>query len=170
MIDFNFDRDFWNAVTRLDPMYKPEIIRINISLTFMAKTRCKFCMGPPDYYYARVKPYHFESVHQYKRYTMRNKRWIKRMCSSWYKEYQPRGFDDTYEFSFRLDCLQFRPAKNRVRGADLADWASERDNVVECLGCECGRSIWAFNQKSTKNRPEITNRKGRYTYPQNFIK
>jgi hypothetical protein len=162
----DFEKDFWIAVTRLDPMYKPEIIRINISLAFMARARCKFCMSGPDYYYARVKPYTFESVQLYKRYTLRNKRWINRMCNSWYKEFKPRDFDDTYEFSFRLDCLQFRPTQNRVHNPRM----SEQDNVIECLGCECGRSRWAFNQKSTKKRPEITNRKGRYTYPQKFIR
>lgn len=166
MIDFNFERNYWVVVTRLDPMYKPEIIRINISMSFMARTRCKFCGGMPDYYYARVKPYNFETVQFYKRYTLRNKRWIRRMCNSWYKDYQPRMFDDTYEFSFRLDCLQFRPAINRTRGSEML----ERDNAIECLGCECGRSIWAFNQKSVKKRPEITNRKGRYSYPQKFVK
>ncbi len=35
------DGKFWEAITRSSPMYKPEIIRINISSSFMTRARCK---------------------------------------------------------------------------------------------------------------------------------
>jgi hypothetical protein len=51
-----------------------------------------------------------------------------------------------------------------VKGTPL----NPRENVTEYVGCNCGATVWSFNDKSAKNRPEITNRKGRYKYPQKF--
>lgn len=160
-----FDKDFWDAVVRLDPMHKQETIRINISSTFMARGRCKFCKSGPEYYYGCFKPHMWSDIKYYKNFTARNKQWIRRMCSSWYKEFEPRTFDSNYEFAFRLEYYSLRPTVFRAHGAPM----SQRSNVVECLACECGRTVWAFNQKSTKNRPEITNRKGKYGYPKKFV-
>lgn len=161
----NFDKDFWEAVVKWDPMRKQETIRINISSTFMVRARCKFCKNGPDYYYGCFKPHMWDDISRYRGFTGRNKQWIKRMCSSWYKEFEPYTFDDIYEFTFRLEYQSFRPTLFRAHGATM----SQRANVLECLTCKCGRTVWAFNQKSTKNRPEVTNRKGKYGYPKKFV-
>ena len=161
----NFDKDFWDAVVSLDPSFKVEAIRVNISSSFMARARCKFCRSGPDYYYGSFKPHMWSDVSRYRSFTKRNKKWIRRMCSSWYKQFEPRTFEDISEFTFRLDYQDMRPTLFRTRGTSTG----ERENVMECLGCKCGRTIWGFNQRSVKKRPEITNRKGKYGYPKKFV-
>lgn len=162
-MNYDLERRFWEAVNRFDSD-KVKIIRVSISSAFMARARCKFCKGTPVYYYGCYKQHMFEQVQRYRLFTPRNWRWIKRMCSSWYKEYEPRTFDDTFEFTFRLDYKNYRPTLHRARGAECG----QRENILECVCCECSRTVWVFNQESTKRRKEITNRKGKYAYPQKF--
>lgn len=147
-------------------MYKPEVIRINISSSFMARARCKECGKGPDYYYNMSKPYQWQNVRGSLIYSEVTKRWIKSMLTSnWYFKFEPRHFRKLGDFIFTLEGKSYLPTFHRTRGSD----SSNSDNVVEFVGCECGATIWAFNEKSTKDRPEITNRKGRYKYPQRFV-
>ncbi len=146
-------------------MYKPEVIRINISSTFMVRTRCQKCRSGPYYYYAVLKPYKWKNPRHAILFSNITRGWIQRMVSNWYLDFTPRHFNKMGDFSFNLEDKAYSPILHRVRGSNV----NERDNVVEFIGCECGDTIWAFNDKSIKKRPEITNRKGRYKYPQRFV-
>lgn len=161
----NLDKKFWDAVNKWDARYKPTTITIRISSSFMSRARCKYCKGKPVAYFGMYKPNSWGDVTGYREFTG-DKFWIQRFCPSWYKHYQPREFDDIYEFSFRLQYKNYCPLLHRTRGAEV----SSRNNIIDCLSCECGKTVWAFNQESTRRRPEITNRKGRYDYPQKFVK
>jgi hypothetical protein len=143
---------------------KQEVVRINISSSFMSRTLCKDCGKGPDYYYASMRPFRWREVKYFRVYSKISNKWVKRMVSDWYLQFQPRYFNKMGDFSFTLESRDYNPALFKTRGSDV----SERDNVVEYVGCECGATVWAFNDKSTKKRPEITNRKGRYKYPQKF--
>ena len=160
-----YDKDIYSLIARMSPMYKPEIVRINISSTFMVKSRCKECGKGPDFYYTVLKPYKWQDTKYYKMFSLVTRRWIRRMLSSWYLDFQPRYFRTLEDFSFKVEDKSYLPATHRTRGANIKD----RDNVVEFVGCTCGSTVWAFNDKSIKKRPEITNRKGRYKYPQRFV-
>jgi hypothetical protein len=162
----NIDRDFWEAVTKFDDRYRPKTISISLSSSFMAKARCKKCGGHPTVYYAMFRPGVWSDVVGYRKFSPRSRRWVRRMCSSWYKEYSPKEFHDVFEFTFRLDYKNYNPLLHRTRGSDVIG----RDNIIECLSCECGQTSWAFNQESVKRRLEIVNRKGKYAYPQRFVK
>jgi len=160
------NRDWNKIMSQINPMYKPEIIRINISSTFMVRARCKECGKGPDYYYSSPKPYRWKNIQGALIFSQIIRKWIKRMLTSWYLDHQPRYFHNLEEFSFKMEDKSFRPSLSRMRGNE----GRERDNVVEFVGCSCGATVWAFNEKSTKNQPEITNRKGRYKYPQKFVR
>lgn len=166
MSSSNLDRDFWEAVTRFDDSYKPKTMGISLSSSFMAKARCKFCTKPPSQYFGMFKTHVWLDASAYRKFTPRNWRWIRRMCSSWYKDYEPRDFEDVFDFTFRFDYKNYRVILHRARGALV----NPNDNVIDCVTCECGRTVWAFNQSSTKKRPEIVNRKGKYAYPQRMVK
>jgi hypothetical protein len=144
---------------------KQEVVRINISSTFLPRARCKSCGKGPDFYYASMRPFKWKDVKYFRMYSHLSKKWIKRMVSNWYQEFQPRYFNKLGDFSFALEVKDYNPVLSKVRGADMP----ERDNVIEYVGCECGATVWAFNDKSSRTRPEIMNRKGRYKYPQKFV-
>lgn len=146
-------------------MYKPEVIRINISSTFLMRARCKECGKGPDFYYGVMLPLKWKNVNNFLFVSTFNRDWITRMVSNWYLDFSPRHFKKLGDFSFGLEDKSYNPVFRRTRGTNIP----ERDNMVEFLGCDCGATVWAFNQKSTKARPEVTNRKGRYKYPQRFV-
>lgn len=162
----NIDRDFWEAVNRFDDEYKPKTVGISLSSSFMAKARCRYCGERPTHYFGMYKQNYWDDVSHYRSFTPRNWRWVRRMCSSWYKGYEPKEFNSVFDFTFRLDYKNYRVTLHRARGVDI----SMRDNIIDCVTCECGRTVWAFNQSSTKKRPEVANRKGKYAYPQRFVK
>jgi hypothetical protein len=64
-------------------------------------------------------------------------------------------------FSFKLSLKSYACIQYRSRGLPK----SNEDTVTEFLSCACGQTVWAFNAKSTKLKPEVTNRKGKYSYP-----
>lgn len=160
------EKEIFDIIKTYSPMYKPEIIRLNISSTFMVKARCKECGKGPDYYYSTPKPYRWKSARYALVFSEITRRWIQRMVNNWYLEYQPKHFHSIEEFSFKLEDKGYRPVLARTRGNN----GRERENVIEFVGCSCGATVWAFNDKSSKNNPEITNRKGRYKYPQKFVR
>ena len=145
---------------------KQEVVRINISSTFLQRARCKECGKGPNFYYASMPPFKWKDIKHFVIYSKFSKRWVKRMVSDWYRDFSPRYFHNLGDFSFALEAKSYNPAlhNSHIRHEQLA-----RDNVIEYVGCDCGATVWAFNDKSIKNRPEITNRKGRYKYPQKFV-
>lgn len=142
---------------------KSEVVKINISESFMARARCKECGKGPDYYYGVMKPFMWKEVKYFLIFSEISKKWFARN-NNWFKEYQPRNFNKLGDFSRTLDEKSYNPIVHRSKGADISD----RYNIVEYVGCGCGATVWAFNNISVQKRPEITNRKGRYKYPQKF--
>jgi ribosomal protein L28 len=142
--------------------YRAEVIKVNISSTFLAKARCKFCGKGPTTYYQRSKPFYEKDVRAYLNRSKDSRRKLKRMNSDWYLSGNPKSFAvSTYKT--RIDDKHYRPNLARTRGA------SDTDNeVVEILICDCGVTVWAFNNSSNKNHPEIKNHKGKYSYPNKF--
>lgn len=157
------EKDFHDFLKKYDPMYKVEIVKINVSSTFMVRARCRECGGPPNYYFYVRKPYLYKDVRAQQTTSKWLRSWVKRMTSDWYLDSEPRHFHDIEEFSFVMDDKHYIPTLHRSRNTN-----KYKEDVVEFVGCDCGQTVWAFNQKSTKNRPEVTNRKGRYNYPNRF--
>jgi hypothetical protein len=142
---------------------KPELIKINISTPFLVRTRCVECGSSPTYYLQLKKPFLFAEVQLYLIYSKFYRSYIQRMTENWYLYEKPKHFISIKEFSFILDDKHYVPKFFHTRGFPIG-----RENRVEFLSCSCGATLWAFNQKSVKNRPEIVNRKGRYSYPNKF--
>lgn len=146
-------------------MFKTEIIRVNISSTFMVRSRCKNCGKGPDYYYAVGQPFKWVDVRSALVFSKKVKEWLTKIISNWYLPFTPRYFEKLGDFAFELEDKSYDPLFHRTRGANNG----MNNRVVEFVGCSCGSTIWAFNEKSVAKRPEITNRKGRYKYPQRFV-
>jgi len=155
--------EYEQIIAKCHPMYKLEIIHINISSTFLIKNRCKECSKQPsDYYYIRKRRLFKDVNDQVSKFQLWRK-WIDRFTADWYLDSDPKYFCDIEEFSFSVNDKSYLPTLHNTRGN-----INNKDHVIEILRCECGATIWAFNSKSVKNRPEIINRKGRYEYPRKF--
>jgi hypothetical protein len=159
------DKEITALLRRFNPMYKAEVIQVNISSTFMPRgARCIQCGEPPIYYYYIRNPYLWKDPRSRLTVSKWMRGWVQRLTDDWYLDSEPKFFQTIEDFSFILGDKQYRPTVHRVRDLD----PKAEKNVTEMVGCPCGATMWSFNQKSTKKRPEITNRKGRYKYPERF--
>jgi hypothetical protein len=141
---------------------KIELIQINISSSFMARARCPSCGEGPSYYIYQRNPYLYFDSKSKQFASNYYKDFIKRITADWYLRDKPSDFQDLSFLKFALkDYLT--PTLHRTRGNP-----TERNNVMEMVCCDCGSTAWSFKQKAVKDKPEITNRKGRYQYPQTF--
>lgn len=143
--------------------WNPQIIKINLSSTFIVKNRCCFECGktPIEYFWINLSPYYYDprsAHHVFDLY----KKYIKRMTGSWYVKQQPRLFKSIKNFNFYWLQKSYKVALHQHFNIEATV------HVIEYLVCPCGRTIWAFNQKDTEERPEIKNRKARSTYPLKF--
>ena len=160
-----YEKQMQLLLRKLDPMHRSEIVRINVSSTFLARTRCKGCGKIPDFYYYIRNPFHWVDPHTSIAVGKWRRHWIKSMSTSWYVGNDPRFSNKLGDFTFILEGRQYVPTAHRVRGLPEPD----KNNVTEILTCSrCQTINWAFNQKSAKSRPEIMNRKGKYNYPRKF--
>jgi hypothetical protein len=142
--------------------WKPQVIKINISSTFVIKNKCLECDKRPAAYYRRV-------MLPYGR-TPRDDEWLiefyqkhmRRMTRSWYLNRDPKTLTSLKEFSFTLNGKSFKPGSHHKLDTGYTN------RITDYLVCPCGKTMWAFNQTSGEDRPEIKNRKGRYSYPRKF--
>lgn len=161
----DLNREIRQLLSQYSSKYKQELIRINISSSFMARARCKECGKGPAHYYNDRKSRVFEDIIMFLESSQFWRRWLKRFNRSWYLEMEPRYFSTMEDIGkFSLEDKHYNPLLHRTRGSNLG----REENVIEMVTCQCGGTVWAFNNKSTKKRPEIKNRKGRYSYPQKF--
>jgi hypothetical protein len=159
----DLEREFHDLMKKLDPHYKSELIRINISSSFMTRARCLKCGNKPEYYFAMRMPSRWFDVRDLLLISKWLRKYINRMTDDWYLDDKPHHFTNIKEFSFKLDDNHYEPTLHRSRFSN-----KEKDKMIEFISCHCGFTVWAFNQKSVQNRPEIINRKGKYTYPNRF--
>lgn len=132
---------------------------LKYSTTFKQRCVCKWCNGGPTEYYFTRNP----QVYKNHRFTLDQFKYIqtnvKRLCEDYYLGGDPAKTTNLSDFKFSSSFKGFNPKVHRTRGYN------PRSNVTEILTCECGRTSWAFNYKSTEDRKEITMRQGvkRYT-------
>lgn len=141
--------------------YVEEVIQVNISTPFTQRTKCKFCCGGPSFYY-----YLRSSLFLDPKTPMNFISWIKkhyyRMCSDDYLFDSPKDFTDLSHLSYDIPYMNYSAILHRTRGV------SQRRNFIQYLGCDCGKTKWAFYYASAANRPEIINRKGRTNLPYKY--
>lgn len=145
-------------------MWKPYVVRVNLSSTFVMKNKCPFChKSASEYYWVNLPPYYYDPKSSQEVFNWL-KKYIKSITPSHsrYFKMQPRHFKSLKELSVYWSEKSYKAALHQKLNVELTD------HVIEYLGCPCGRTLWAFNQKDAEERPEIKNRKARYKYPQKF--
>jgi len=144
---------------------KPEKFKVNLSSTFPLKNRCKYCATTPKYYYLTRT----SSTWQDYEVVLFINMWIannhKRMCQNYYLIEMPKDYTTISSFDHSIDYKGYNPRfhKNHKNHNLYAN-----SNTIDYLSCQCGRTRWAFNETMSKNRPEISQRKARFTFKAKF--
>lgn len=137
--------------------YKPEIIRVRLSMPVLVRARCIHCGGfPTQLYYMRNNSLY---VTPPRRGTRMGKRRYR--MSTGHPSDSPKYFTMN-QSSHSTMYKSYRPKLHRTRGS------SSSSEFIEYLTCDCFATKWAFAEKSVVNRPEIMNRKARNFFPHKF--
>ena len=140
---------------------------INISSTFIFHAVCKRCGKGPELcsYYGS---YVCNDVDDYRNYSETLKNWYGKSFTSnfnWFigtSYYVPSNMNP---FIFRMHGKSYNPKKHRI--TDL-DFRNGRD-ITEYIMCPCKATQWYFKDESAKRRPEIVNRRGKYSGPKKML-
>jgi hypothetical protein len=126
-------------------------IGVNISSSFLYRTRCKFCSSGPSLYFAVCKGI-------YTREPARDKNaWNDpSIFNDWYIASEPRAHTNANNFAFNSD-MSFNATMHRTRDSGGHD-------MINVAVCECGKTEWRFTGKLSSQKPAIVNRRGKYTY------
>lgn len=146
--------------------YKSETIKVNVSETFMVRSRCKSCGELPSSYYYYKNPILFEDVSDVKELFGFIRKYISRLCDDFYLADSPTNFVHMSFFGFKLNFKGYNPKLHRTRTPFIQH--KQELEITEFLTCKCGKTSWAFSDKTVRQRPEIILRKGRYRYPKKF--
>lgn len=141
--------------------YKPQAVQVRVGPTFMARTICRHCGTGPRYCYYLMNP----SVHHDPRVRLKISDSIlgweyEHLKTEYTKHSKTRNLTKISRSSFPLDYTRHRPTLSR------STLKSGFANFVDIVNCTCMKTSWLFNQIGANGRPDITNRIGRYVYPQ----
>ena len=140
----------------------PKPVRINLSTTFIIRTKCKFCATGPVHYFTGKNSIKWFDPHNAKKNHKFYFKFMKRMNYDFYLDETPKNYTSMSPFTHTPTYKGYYPSLHKKRGV------SAINDFVEYLCCDCGRSKWVFSQKSAKQRPEIVNRKAKNSYPIKF--
>lgn len=135
-------------------MHNIQIIKINISNSFIHRARCAKCGNQPKYYYISANPILYNDPNKNKNNFKFIKKYYKRISSD-HKIDDFRFASKLNYYNHSVNYKSYNPKLHRVKGADA------KFNLIESLTCECGYTFWYFTEKSIKNRSEILNRKSK---------
>ena len=140
----------------------PKSTRVNLSSSFIARTKCRNCGLPPDDYYFINHALYYSDPRSASEVFNWFKKYITNVAGYWYKRHQPRLFHSMKTFNVHWPEQSYKPSLHQHKGVQ------DDDNITEYLSCPCGQTVWAFNSTTAEHRVEIKNRKARYRYPQKF--
>jgi hypothetical protein len=128
--------------------------KINLSSTFMVRSRCKKCKsGPLEYIYSNNRSLYI---------IRRIPREYARMSTYHFHSMNLNKVDDIRDFIYQTSYKGYHPTIYRSRGNRIPH------NKKEYMACDCGHTMWAFNVDSVINCPEVFNRKSREYYPKDL--
>jgi hypothetical protein len=141
--------------------FKSEIVKIRLSESFMARARCKFCKGPPEFYYYLRNASMYIDVRSSNNVFQRWKKAISRFNRTNFN-FDPKYMNGASFMSHPTSWTKYRPRLHRTRGTDPTF------DIVEVVCCDCMRTQWCFSDKAIQDRPEINQRKSNKRFPVKF--
>jgi hypothetical protein len=135
---------------------------LNISSTFLHRARCKKCGGSPSYSLNRYFYVKNPNCNPSLRRQINLLNWVKaarkRMCHDYYLQINPSSIKGLSDLNYTVNYKGYKTRATRNKGINPFN------DYMEYLSCECGKTIWSFYEKSSQNRLEVLNRKGKYNY------
>ena len=158
--NIDFDKLFYKELAK----YRKEAKKINISLSFPIRAKCKKCCTGPCWYFYLPKITLVKTISQFVNLSESSKKWLYIVPIDRHLGNSPAVCNFLSRFRLQIPYKNYKINLHRTIG----NKSTYRFNIIDVLCCACGKTMWAFNSKSTESRPDIIHRKGRYCYPKKF--
>lgn len=136
--------------------------KLQLSTPFLVRTRCKHCGSMPfDYFQMHIKRGFLNP-----RDLIRIKSWFYSdgsVCDNFYIDEEPKSYNVLSPFSYTHQGLSYSP-KLHIKNKSFS-----KNDITDCMVCQCGKTYWYFGQVSSKNKPEVVNRKTQSTFSQKIM-
>jgi hypothetical protein len=129
-----------------------KIIKIKLSSTFLARTKCVQCKNNGIYLCIKLPQAFKDNRNDY--YFNLVKKHTKDLSSI-----VDELFSGISDLSHRTDYKNFNPRIHK-------SYKYDNDTYVEMICCACGKLVWAFSQKMFEKKNDVILRKYNDTYPQ----
>lgn len=129
-------------------------LEVNASSSFIRRTKCKYCVSGPSYYFYVRNKENFVNLKLYLNMQALQKKRMKRVNLS-YSDHHMSNIKTATSFQHPVNYKGFRVKSHRKRHYNLSE-------TIEILTCKCGKTCWAFSENTTYNIPEVSNKRSRY--------
>jgi hypothetical protein len=137
-------------------------IYVNLSCSFLERTRCKFCGELPYFYYClRSKTYSKEAFIPFNKMRWLTKRNYK-INNDDYIINEPRDFTNIAILSYSVPYMSYFVSPHRIKNI------KSNYDYIEYVACPCGKSRWAFCFDFCNHKLEVINRKCRNKHYKKF--
>lgn len=136
--------------------------QLKISTTFPVRTRCKKCSSLPCFYFNYPKSHIQKDPKKLQYYFGRDNKFII-INNDDYTDFSQQNLKlKNIRYSLHMNFNTQKHQKNKKIGTDYSK------NKIECLTCECGKTLWDFYDLAGSEKPEIFNKRAPYAHPQVF--
>ena len=138
---------------------KHNLRAVTFSTPIAFRTKCKYCLTPPKFYYLLREMPHFYDVHDAIAQHNFHKSFLSDFRGGWAKYSTLRNFDIT-EVSFP-NMNSYSPILHMARGHKV------RFDVSRVLVCECTRTHWLISNNTNEDMQcaEVLHRKSNRLFP-----
>jgi hypothetical protein len=123
---------------------------INVSASFVARTKCKFCLtGPKNYFAYYTFNYDLDMEKEEMIYQQKH---AKRFCSNWYQDSAVKPSSMTHM------CNLGKYYRSSVSATVYKGNQKDSTHYIEYCMCDCRKTVWFINELQGIFHPEIKNR------------
>lgn len=131
-------------------------MKINISDSFIFRTKCNKCFSGPIFYFYEKNPVLWYNPNKIRNLFSFIRKNYKRQQKD---NYKTNNFIDSKSldlYNHSVNYKGYNPKLHKNKGINSVV------NIIESLTCLCGSTIWKITtDKMIKSRPEIFNRKSK---------
>ena len=139
-----------------------DVIKVNLSSSFISRARCRHCKSTPTFYYVMKSPHYHQSVNRNKDIAVYLQKLYKRFGYDYYLADTPRNFTNNSAFKTQM-FFSYKPRLHSSKSVTN----NKGSMYVDCLSCPCRRTNWMFSQTTPTKESEA--RKSKIHYPNKFI-
>lgn len=137
-------------------------IKVNLSSTFVHRSRCSKCGGLPCVYYYSKLPYYHKSANSSNQISLILRSKYSKIVADYYLLDNPSEFNNLSAFK-TSSHTSYKPRYHISKNPELYNGSMK----VDYISCKCRKTVWGFKQMTETIESQA--KKSKSTYPKKFV-